>query len=132
MFDPQYEAVLRQINDELFLTHGVDRAWLKSLWTPAVRWTEVTEEGFVGGPVMPDDYDGSAKMTEQLRANIARSAAAQNLVATNQKSSVIFVPLLDKDPVTGQLLDYRRPEEHMSEIQSLKRLSYAVFCSPQH
>src|SRR3546814_17171042 len=73
MFDPQYEAVLRQINDELFLTHGVDRAWLKSLWTPAVRWTEVTEEGFAGGPVMPDAYDGSAKMTAQLRANIARS-----------------------------------------------------------
>src|SRR3546814_12958361 len=32
IFDPQYEAVLRQINAELFLTHGVDRAWLKSLW----------------------------------------------------------------------------------------------------
>jgi hypothetical protein len=26
------------------LTPGVDRAWVKSLWTPAVRWTEVTEE----------------------------------------------------------------------------------------
>ena len=25
-----------------------------------MRWTEVTEEGFQGGPVMPDNYDGSA------------------------------------------------------------------------
>ena len=54
IFDPRYLDALRQINDELILTPGVDRAWVKSLWTPAVRWTEVTEEGFRGGPVMPD------------------------------------------------------------------------------
>ncbi len=53
IFDPRYLDALKQINDELFLTPGVDRAWVKSLWTPAVRWTEVTEEGFRGGPVMP-------------------------------------------------------------------------------
>lgn len=60
IFDPAYLDALKQINDELFLTPGVDRAWVKSLWTPAVRWTEVTEEGFRGGPVMPDAYDVSA------------------------------------------------------------------------
>ena len=49
----------KKINDEVFLTPGVDRAWMKSLWAPGVRWTEVTEEGFRGGPVMPDNYDGS-------------------------------------------------------------------------
>ena len=54
IFDPQYLDALRQINDELVLTPGVDRAWVKSLWMPSVRWTEVTEEGFRGGPVMPD------------------------------------------------------------------------------
>ncbi len=54
IFDPKYQETLRKINDELFLTPGVDRAWLKSLWTPSVRWTEITEEGFQGGPVMPD------------------------------------------------------------------------------
>src|SRR3546814_11159427 len=85
IFDPQYEAVLRQINDELFLTHGVDRAWLKSLWTPAVSWTAVNEEGVVGVAVMQADYDGSAKMTETLHANIARSAAAPHRFAINKK-----------------------------------------------
>ena len=50
IFDPQYLESLKQINDELFLTPGVDRAWMKSLWTPAVRWIEVTEEGFRAVP----------------------------------------------------------------------------------
>ena len=107
IYDPKYLETLRKINDELLLTPGVDRAWVKSLWSPAVRWTEVTEEGFRGGPVMPDNYDGSAAVTEQLRGNIARSGLVGSLVGNNYKSSMIFVPLLDKDPKTGQRIDYR-------------------------
>src|SRR6187200_2269220 len=60
IFDPAYLETLKQINDEIVVTSGVDRAWVKSLWMPAVRWTEVTEEGFRGGPVMPPSFDGSA------------------------------------------------------------------------
>ncbi|WP_296495569.1 MMPL family transporter [Rhodoferax sp.] len=107
IFDPKYLEVLKQINDELFLMPGVDRAWMKSLWTPAVRWTEVTEEGFQGGPVMPDNYDGSANSVQQMRDNLARSGAARDLLSKDMKSSMIFVPLLDKDPTTGERLDYR-------------------------
>ncbi len=106
IFDPAYLEALKQINDELFLTPGVDRAWVKSIWTPVVRWTEVTEEGFRGGPVMPDAYDGSPATVEQLKQNIARAGIVGSLVATDFKSSMIFVPLLDKDPRTGERIDY--------------------------
>jgi predicted RND superfamily exporter protein len=107
IFDPRYLDVLRQVNDELVLTPGVDRAWVKSLWTPSVRWTEVTEEGFRGGAVMPDGYNGSAQGVEQLKQNIARSGIVGSLVASNMKSSMIFVPLLDREPGTGKRIDYR-------------------------
>jgi predicted RND superfamily exporter protein len=107
IYDPAYLETLKKVSDELALTPGVDRAWVKSLWTPAVRWTEVTEEGFRGGPVMPDNYDGSPAATEQLRANIARSGIVGSLVGNNYKSSMIFVPLLDRDPASGKAIDYR-------------------------
>ena len=106
IFDPDYLEALKQINDELFLTPGVDRAWVKSLWTPGVRWTEVTEEGFRGGPVMPDGYDGSPRSVEQLKQNIARAGILGSLVADNFKSSMIFVPLLDKEAGSGRRIDY--------------------------
>ena len=106
IFDPQYLDVLRQINDDLVLTPGVDRAWVKSIWTPAVRWTEVTEEGFQGGPVMPDNFDGSEEKVAKLRQNINRSGIVGSLLATNLKSAMVFVPLLDTDPNTGKRLDY--------------------------
>ena len=106
IFDPQYLDVLKHISDELVLTPGVDRAWVKSLWTPTVRWTEVTEEGFRGGAVMPDSYNGSPQSVEQLKQNIARSGIVGSLVANDFKSSMIFVPLLDKEPGTGKRIDY--------------------------
>ena len=107
IFDPKYQDTLRKINDELFLTPGVDRAWLKSLWTPSVRWTEITEEGFQGGPVMPDSYDGSPKATEQLRLNIARSGIVGRFVGNDFKSSMLVVPLPDKAPTAGAAIDDR-------------------------
>ncbi|KDN99163.1 efflux RND transporter permease subunit [Pseudomonas donghuensis] len=106
IFDPAYLQTLRQINDELFLSQGVDRAWMKSLWSPAVRWTEVTEEGFQGGPVMPDAYQGSAADIQQLRQNIERANILGSLVARDFKSSMLIVPLLDQASATGASIDY--------------------------
>ena len=127
IFDPKYLEVLKQVNDELVLTPGVDRAWVKSLWTPAVRWTEVTEEGFRGGPVMPDAYDGSPQGVEQLKQNIARSGIVGSLVGNNFKSSMIFVPLLDKEPGTGKALDYRGLSRVLDEkLRAKYELSRAV------
>src|SRR3546814_8421655 len=34
----------------------------------------------------------------------------------------------DRAPVDARRADYRRSEEHTSELQSLMRISYAVFC----
>jgi predicted RND superfamily exporter protein len=118
IFDPGYQKTLHGIHDALFLTPGVDRAWMKSLWAPGVRWTEVTEEGFRGGPVMPDNYDGSAQATEQLRGNIARAGLAGSLVGNDFRSSMLVVPLLDRDPSSGQRLDVRRLSRAIDDIRA--------------
>jgi predicted RND superfamily exporter protein len=115
VFDPRYLDALKHINDELFLTKGVDRAWVKSLWMPAVRWTEVTEEGFQGGPVMPDNFDGSPDSVAQLRMNAVRAGLVGNLVANDFKSSMIVLPLLERT-ADGQRLDYRALSQAVDEI----------------
>jgi len=118
IFDPGYLQNLRHINDELFLSQGVDRAWVKSLWSPAVRWTEVTEEGFQGGPVMPDGYQGAAGDIEQLRQNIERANIVGSLVARDFKSSMLVVPLLDQDSATGKGLDYHAFSQKLEQLRS--------------
>jgi predicted RND superfamily exporter protein len=105
IYDAAYLETLRALNDKLFLIPGVDRATMKSLWTPNMRWTGVTEEGLEGGSVIPDGYDGGVASLQQLRTNVQRSGEIGQIVALDGKSSVIFVPLLAHD-ANGKELDY--------------------------
>ncbi|HSW03557.1 efflux RND transporter permease subunit [Aquabacterium sp.] len=108
IYDAAYLATLAQINDALFLLPGTERAWMKSLWTPVVRWTEVTEEGLQGGPVMPDVSSAqklSPEQLAQLRLNVGRAGIVGSLVGNDQRSSMIIVPLMDRLE-DGRPLDY--------------------------
>jgi predicted RND superfamily exporter protein len=107
IFEPEFLDTLKQITDETFFIPGVDRTGMKSLWTPNMRWIEVTEEGLTGGPVIPNDYDGSDESIEQVRKNVFRSGQVGRLIANDFKSTIILVPLLELDPATGERLDYR-------------------------
>ena len=121
IFDKDFQEALRLINDEVFYVPGVDRSGLQSIWTPNVRWNEVTEEGFRGGTVIPNAYDGSAKSLDELRANILRSGQVGRLVANNFKSSAIIAPLTDINPETGEKLDYR---DFSQSLETLVRDKY--------
>lgn len=115
IFDPEYLKVLAEVNDSLYHLPGVDRPWLKSLWTPLLRWTEVTEEGLQGGPVMPDGFDGSPAKIEELKRNIGRGGAVGSLVAPDYRSSMVLVPLLDRYADTGEAIDYRALSRDLEE-----------------
>jgi predicted RND superfamily exporter protein len=115
IYDPEYLKLLASINDALYIMPGVDRPWLKSLWTPVLRWGEVTEEGMRGGPVMPDRFDGSPAKIEQLKANIARSGAAGRIISDDQRSSMIVVPLLDRYADSGEPINYLKLSRALEE-----------------
>lgn len=115
IFNAEYMETLRQITDELFYIPGVDRSGMKSVWTPNVRWVEVTEEGFQGGPVIPPTYDGSQESLEQLRQNILRSGTVGSLVANDFESAIIQAPLFEKNPETGEQLNYQEFSHQLEE-----------------
>ncbi|WP_278377845.1 efflux RND transporter permease subunit [Stutzerimonas kunmingensis] len=114
IFAKEYMETLRQIHDEVFYIQGVDRSNMKSLWSPSVRWTEVTEQGFAGGEVIPQTYDGSPESLDDLRSNILKSGQVGRLVANDFKSSIIDVPLMES---------YSDPEDRSKQI----KLDYQKF-----
>ncbi|NDZ18630.1 RND transporter [Variovorax sp. WS11] len=115
IYDAEYLKFLASVNDALYIMPGVDRPWLKSLWTPVLRWGEVTEEGMRGGPVMPERFDGSPVKLEELKANIARSGAAGRIISDDQRSSMIVVPLLDRYADSGEPIDYLKLSRALEE-----------------
>jgi predicted RND superfamily exporter protein len=116
IYDKDYLHSLQQLNDAVYLLPGVDRAAMKSLWTPSTRWAGVTEEGLEGGPVIPDGYDGGHASLEALKRNVERSNEIGQLVAFDQRSSIVYVPLLETTP-DGKALDYTA---FASELETLR------------
>jgi predicted RND superfamily exporter protein len=117
IYDPVYLKALQEINDAVYLIPGVDRSAMKSLWTPAVRWTQVTEEGFRGGPVMPGTYDGSPAALAQLRQNVNLAGIAGNIVANDMRSSMIVVPLNEINAETGKGINYEEVARQLEQVR---------------
>lgn len=118
IFDTEYLETVKKLTDELFLLPAVDRPYMKSLWTPSVRWTAVTEEGLDGGPVIPDNYDGSPQSLTQVRQNIERSGEIGQLVADDYKSSIILVPLQEQRESGAAPIDYQALSQRLETLRA--------------
>ena len=117
IFTPENLKYLEEVNDAIFFTPGVDRIGMKSIFTPNTRWRVVTEQGFEGGPVIPGDFDGSEKSIAAVKLNILRAGIMGDLVANDEKSAAIIVPLMDKNPETGERLDYADLSKTLEDIR---------------
>ena len=102
-----YLETLKELNDDIYLTPNVDRAFMTSLWTPNTRWVSVVSDGLVSGPVInTGTYDGSPAQLSVVAQNIAKTGQIGQLVSNDFTSSMIYVPLLQHDGLTGQQIDY--------------------------
>lgn len=117
IFTPDNLKYIEKVNESVFFLPGVDRNGMKSIWTPNARWQAVTEFGFEGGPVVPGDYDASPESIAAVKTNIARAGIMGDLIGNDEKSAAIIVPLMDRDPQTGERLDYARLSNQLEEIR---------------
>ncbi|MBA1200390.1 RND family transporter [Pseudomonas capeferrum] len=117
ILDAEYMATLQKISDEVYLLAGVNRPYMKSLWTPTMRWRGITEVGIEAGQVIDSNYDGSPAALARLRLNIERSGEIGSIVAPDFKSSMLLVPLLDIDTETGKPLDYGEFSRKLEHIR---------------
>ncbi|MCZ8016898.1 MAG: MMPL family transporter [Limnobacter sp.] len=119
IFNAEYLETLKKVTDKAFYIPGVNRPEMASLWTANVRWTSVTEEGLEGGQVIPATYNGDAESIALVRQNVELSGQIGRLVGNDFKSTVVYMPLLEINPETGQRLDYKEFSERIeSELRN--------------
>lgn len=118
IFDSKFLEITRQINRELFLLPGVDRTWMKSVWMSSVRWTEVTAEGFRGGTVMPENYDGSPSSIASFAKNVRAAGIVGSLVGNDFRSLMIILPLLERAPGSTEQLDYGTFKQKIERLRT--------------
>ena len=115
IFTPEFFAALRAATDEVFFIPWVDRAQIKSLFTPNVRFTEVVEDGITGGNVIPDDFETTEAGLNRVRENIIKAGILGRLVANDFSGALISAQLLQLDPKTGEKIDYTHVAEQLEK-----------------
>ena len=117
IFPAEFFNTLKKITDEVFFIPGVDRAQVKSLFTPNVRFIEIVEDGFAGGNVIPAEFQGTEEDLVQVRKNIIKSGQVGRLVANNFNGAMVTAGLLEKDPTSGKRIDYQEVAKRLEEIR---------------
>lgn len=105
IFNANFFDSLKQVHDQLFFIPGVDRAQVKSLFSPSTRFTEVVEDGFAGGPVIPANFSTTPEGLEVVRSNIEKAGIVGRLIAEDYSAAMVTAQLMDFDPQTGEPLD---------------------------
>jgi hypothetical protein len=106
IFTPEFFTLLKGATDDIFSLQGVDRAQVQSLFTPNVRYTEVVEDGFSGGNVIPPDFQPTPEGLARVRQNVIKSGKIGQLVANDFTGAIVSAQLMEVDPTTGRKLDY--------------------------
>ena len=118
IYNAEFLPVLRRVNDEVFFTPGVNRASVRSIFTPNVRFIEVTEQGFNGDVVIPAKFETNEAGLNLVRANVAKSGVVGRLVANDLKSALVQADLLEINPETGEKLDYAGVAKKLEAIRA--------------
>lgn len=118
MFTPDFFESFEQISNQVFFIPGVDRASVRSIFTPNVRFVEIVEDGFAGGNVIPSDYAPSPEMFKKVRSNIIKSGEVGRLVSEDFSGAMVWANLLEESPQTGEKLDYRDVAKKLEDIRS--------------
>jgi uncharacterized protein len=119
IYNEQFMDELRRATDDVFFIPGVNRSRVFSLFTPNVRYTEVTEAGFRGDVVVPGQFS-SANPADlaKVRRNVARSGQIGRLVSNDLKAGLIRAELRETDPITGKRLDYSAVAKQLEQIRA--------------
>lgn len=118
MFTPEFFTAFEDITDQVFFIPGVDRASVRSIFTPNVRFVEVVEDGFAGGNVIPSDFSPTPEMFERVRSNIVKSGEVGRLVSSDFSGAMVWANLLEENPMTGEKLDYRNVAAQLEAIRT--------------
>ena len=115
IFKPEFFKSFKEINDEVYYISGVNRASIKSIFTPNVRFVEIVDGGLSGGKVVPADFQYSPDDIERVRKNLLKSSVVGRLVASDFTAAAIHFQLSSSDPKTGEKLDYLEVARQLEE-----------------
>jgi len=117
IFTPEFFTAIQKVTEEVFFLPGVDRSRVISIFTPNARFTEVTEEGFAGGSLVPADFSPTPEFLQKVRTNLLKSTHIGRLVAKDFTAALVKTDLMEIDPQTGKKLNLLNVAKRLEDIR---------------
>ena len=118
IYNAEFFAALKEVTSQVFFLPGVDKATVRSLFTPGVRYLEITDDGFASDDVVPRDYKPTREAFAAIRGNVAKAGVIGRLVANDQRGALVIAELMEFDPATGDKLVYTAVAEQLEAIRT--------------
>lgn len=128
IYNKEFMEKLKGLTNDVLILDGVDKASVRSLFTPNTRFIEVVEEGFAGGNVIPATFQGTEADLVTVRGNVQKSNEIGRTVATDFSGALVSAGLFEVIPKEGgkvEKLDYR---DFSSKLDALR----AKYEGPNH
>lgn len=105
IWNPRFLRRLSKLTDAVAYLPGIDRRTVTSLWTPNIRYIEITEEGMrsedmIGANVTVENLDQAD--VDRVRDRVLRSGLVGQLVANDFSAAMVAAEAIGVDLDTGQ------------------------------
>lgn len=117
IFEKEFLASLKQATEAVFYLEGIERSSVTSLFTPNARYSEVVEEGFVGGNLIEADYSGTEAELQEIRERTLKSSWVGQIVSNDLRSAMVVATLQEVNPDTGEKVDLQGVANRLEDIR---------------
>ncbi len=122
MFTLPFMQTMEQVTNDVMSLSAVDKARVRSIFTPNTRFIEVVEDGLSGGNVIPADFapntpgfEARPSDFETIRGNILKAGIVGRLVAKDWSGAMIWADLVPESETNK--VDYQAVATQFEEIR---------------
>jgi hypothetical protein len=115
MYTAEFLSAFDTLTDIVYAMPGIEKSKVKSIYTPNVRFTEITEYGIAAGNVIPPNYDAKnpGKSIERIRLNVLKANIVGRLVASDFTGAAVAAEVLEVDPKTQDKINQVEVAEYL-------------------
>ncbi len=118
MFNPAWFQAFEKVTGDVLVMPGVDARTVTSIFTPNVNFVAVSEIGFTGSRIVPATFSPTPEGIALVKSNLAKSTEIGKTVATDLSGALVVADLVERDPTTGQEIDYGKFAKQLEALKT--------------
>ncbi|MFA5121034.1 RND family transporter [Zavarzinia sp.] len=118
MYNKEFMTAMEALHNEAFFLPNVDRTRVISLFSPSVRYTKVTEEGFIGAPIIPETFTKTDDQLAQVRRNVEDAGIIGRFVGNDAHDAMIMFEIQENVGGERVRVNYYELAHKLDEIRA--------------